>query len=630
MEPVGADTRRFEWKRWGIGAALALALTIVTWPVGFTIAQPGIDPSWMLALELAHNEGMDWGRDIVFTYGPLGIGIYPVATASGTLIASLLLAFLMHFLMVAAIFLAFRRQYGLLVTTVLTYIVAGAVGTIQADETVVAAFGFSVLALTVPPRAAQRAALALAIGGGALAAFSLLVKLNNGVAVAMIVAAALAAAPAPKRTLAIGVASGLVSLVLFWLLAGQALPALADYLRNSIEVVGGYVEAMGVEDAGPAGQWHLLVILGSAAVVSALVWTSFPDLDKRRRAAILAGVLLFHYFILREVFLRHSLARGTFIVLLVPIVLMIPWPRRRRGLSLAIAAALGVAYLACYTVPPGEIWAPKKRTKAIASQFRDALDSDRVDQLVADGKAGMRAVEYAPTPPVIRALRGRCVHAEPVEVVAIWAYNLDWCPLPAFQSYTAYTSRLDQLNADRYADPEEGPNGILRGAFAIDARHQAWESPKAMLALLCNFVEVEHDAIWQALVRVPDRCGEPRPAGEVEGELGSPIDLPPLPRDAVLVAHVEGMEIGGVERLKMIFGRPEERLVMVDEWGPYRVVPDTVGSGLTISVPPWIDYPSPFNLGFAPRTLTPSINGQEGQSVTIRLTEVPIRRAAGT
>ena len=223
MERAGAETRRLEWRRWGIRAGLVLALTIVTWPVASTIAQPGLDPSWMLGLALAHEGGLDWGRDLVFTYGPLGTGVYPIATSSGVLLASLLIAFLMHLLMVAAIFLAFRRQWGLVATTALTYIVAGAVGTIQADETVVAAFGFSVLALTVPPRSAQRAALALAVGGGALAAFSLLVKLNNGVAVAAIVAAALAAAPAPKRTLAIGVASGLVSLVILWLLAGQSL-----------------------------------------------------------------------------------------------------------------------------------------------------------------------------------------------------------------------------------------------------------------------------------------------------------------------------------------------------------------------------------------------------------------------
>ena len=556
MEPAGAEARRLDWRRWGAGGALVLLLTIVSWPVPATMATPGLDPSWMLGLALAQEQGLAWGRDIIFTYGPLGIGVYPIAVSSGTLLASLLIAFVMHLLMVGTIFVALRRQYGPLGSALLTFLVATAVGTIQADETVVAAFGLAVLALTAPPDKARRAALALAIGGGALVSFSLLVKLNNGIAAAGIVAAALAATPAPKRSLAIGAASGLVSLVVLWLLAGQPLLALDDYARNSLDTIGGYVEAMGVEEAGAPGQWHLLVIVGSAIVVSALAWTSFPDLGNRRRAALVTAILLVHYFILREVFIRHSLAQGTFLVLLVPIVLMIPWPRPRRGLSLGIAAVLLVSYLTSFAVSPGEIWAPKKRATAMAKQFRDALDGQRVDQLVAAGKAGIRAVDYAPSPAVIGALRGRCVHAEPVEVSALWGEDLDWCPLPAFQSYTAYTSRLDQLNADRYADPERGPDGVLRGAFAVDTRHPAWESPKAMLALLCNFAEVERDDVWQALVRIPDRCGEPRPAGEVTGELGSPIALPRPAGNAVLVAHVEGMQIDGVERLKMLYRPP--------------------------------------------------------------------------
>ena len=223
------------WKRWGARAVLFLALTVVTWPVADIVAGPSLDPSWMLGLELAHLEGVDWGSDLIFTYGPLGIGAHPVAISSGTLLASLLLAFAMQLLVVAVLYVAFRRQYGPMGSILLTYLVAGAVGSLQSDSLLVSAFGISVLALTVPRRSAQHAAWALAVGGGALAAFSVLVKLNTGAAVAAIVAAALLAAPSPKRTLALGAGSGLVTLVALWLIAKQPLPALGDYLRNAIE-----------------------------------------------------------------------------------------------------------------------------------------------------------------------------------------------------------------------------------------------------------------------------------------------------------------------------------------------------------------------------------------------------------
>jgi hypothetical protein len=32
----------------------------------------GLDPSWQLALSKAHGQHLDWGKDIIFTYGPLG------------------------------------------------------------------------------------------------------------------------------------------------------------------------------------------------------------------------------------------------------------------------------------------------------------------------------------------------------------------------------------------------------------------------------------------------------------------------------------------------------------------------------------------------------------------------------
>ena len=104
--------------------------------------------------------------------------------------------------------------------------------------------------------------------------------------------------------------AGAVSLAVLWLLAGQPLPAVGDYLRNAIDTVGGYVEAMGYEEGGSAGEWQLLVILGSAATLSVLAWASFPGIGERRRGALAVAVLAVHYFVLREVFVRHSLGRG--------------------------------------------------------------------------------------------------------------------------------------------------------------------------------------------------------------------------------------------------------------------------------------------------------------------------------
>ena len=41
---------------------------------------PGLDPGWVLGLNMAHSQGLVHGKDIVWTYGPLGYLAYPDAS----------------------------------------------------------------------------------------------------------------------------------------------------------------------------------------------------------------------------------------------------------------------------------------------------------------------------------------------------------------------------------------------------------------------------------------------------------------------------------------------------------------------------------------------------------------------
>jgi hypothetical protein len=147
-----------------------------------------------------------------------------------------------------------------------------------------------------------------------------------------------------------------------------------------------------------------------------------------------------------------------------------------------------------------------------------------------------------------------------------------------------------------------------------------------MLALLCNFRSAADGGGWQALVRVPDRCGEPRSLGSVEGELGQPIELPPAPPGTVLIGRVHGLEIGAFERIEMLIARPAVRRISINGEPSHRVVPDTVQDGLILDVPAAVDYPRPFNLGQDAKTLTAEVEKESGGSVTVDLEAVPIGR----
>jgi len=52
-------------------ACVAYALLLLA-PWRFVLPAPGLDPSWIQVVAHAAQAGWQWGRDIVFTYGPLG------------------------------------------------------------------------------------------------------------------------------------------------------------------------------------------------------------------------------------------------------------------------------------------------------------------------------------------------------------------------------------------------------------------------------------------------------------------------------------------------------------------------------------------------------------------------------
>jgi hypothetical protein len=601
---------------------LVVLLVALTWPVTSLLAQANLDNSAMIGLSLAVSRGLAFGRQIVFTYGPLGFVTHPLALTPGVVLVGVIGIGLIQLAFAAVLLRGLERNFSrplavaaaLVVVSVVTTAeptVSAGLATPMESPLVDIAFGLVAIALAPPVAVSARPAVKLALAGGILAGLASLVKLNDGAAVIAIVAVGLLGAGARRRTLPLAALTLVLTVVIAWLALGQPLGALPDYVRNSAAVIGGNVDALGKNAMGAGGQWEVAVVILSAAILSVGAWRSLAQAPRRRRAALAAAVLLVHYFVAREMFGRYDVVHVAALVLLVPIPLMIPWRLEKRGVGLAAAAALAVASLAVLGMGGaslGSVFEPIGRASALISDIGTVLSPAHA---IAQGRAGIRAADEI-APALAADLDGHCVNVEPFELSAVFAYpSWNWCPIPAMQSYTAYTTSLDDLDAASYANARTGPDAVLRQlGGTVDGRNAAWDSPAAMLSLLCHFSEVAREGIWQLLARIPDRCGAPKVLGVLRSNGVAAVAVPPEPAGMVLVAEIHGLGIGAGERLRTLFTRADVRTLSINNTVTFRVVPDTLTDGLVLDVPAGADYAPPFNLSLSAHSIEAAIHGR--------------------
>ena len=147
--PRVSSARAALWAALRSNWLLAGLLAVVTWPVGDLAPQAGLDPSWAAGLYMAAHNGLDYGRDIAFTFGPLGFlqipspllpqahgtrsGLHRRRPVCGCCLAGLYAA---------------RRSFSLLPALLLTFVAASV---LSGERVVALAFLLSILALD--PRA---------------------------------------------------------------------------------------------------------------------------------------------------------------------------------------------------------------------------------------------------------------------------------------------------------------------------------------------------------------------------------------------------------------------------------------------------------------------------------------------
>jgi hypothetical protein len=592
--------------RWTL---VPLAITAIAWQPMVLLPGAGVDPSWQAGLEMAVHSGITFGNHMIFTYGPLGFLNVPQLWYAhlGELAFAYLV--LIRLALAIALFAAARESFGAVAAFVIAAIVASVDG--ELVEMVV----FLIVAVAAVDRAVWgRRAVALVTASGAFAGIELLVKVSTGISLAAMTVVLVATLPGSRarrgRYVGAAVAGFAVALVAGWGATGQSFAALGDYFVNSARIVSGYAGAMGIAD--PSLAWgHAAAFLGLALGLWG-AWQMTATGTRRRRVGIVVLWLVFWFFAFKEGFVRQDALHTTwFFEGLLGGFVALRWRAAQRPAALIGIGALLALALAAQGVTFGTDFAPTSHVKAAFDDLRSVVDEGRSNAFRVAGRAAIMATETI-DPQSLALLRGHTVAVFPQEIALAWAYGLNWDPLPVEQSYSAYTSSLDELDVADLAS-RRAPERIIVDPphNELDGRLPAFDEAQTSRAILCRYRSLRATAGFDVLALGADRCSAPAPLATVHADWGQAVSVPPPPNGHSLVSvRIGGVGIGGLERITALFYKPAERFVSLNGATLRRLVTATAADGLPLRASPGVDEPAPFNFAPGARTIAVSRTGQ--------------------
>lgn len=504
---------------------------LISLPLPHRRFETGLDPSWMLGLNWAHAEGLVAGRDIVFSYGPLGYLVFP-DPISGEPVLALVFRIGLYLLSMFALYrLAWIMQSRMAAFwTVLMFGLGVALDALSDENQVVVAITAVTLLVLVDRSGWQFAELYLL---SFLAGFSVLVKLNHGtegVALFIAVVGAVAAQNWPptrptRRRLLMAVGLLPLTVAVLFLASTGSLLALGSYLLNGWQIVSGYSETMGV----PGPLWQAVLAVASIAAAFGAVLLVSGDLHAWLPG--LAPAMIATYFVFKHSIVRQpshvTQFQVRFAMGLLFLLVCARLPRDRRLVlifqlfSLAVGYAVGVERYPWFDTDLKARLELREAPARLVAFLHWPSSWDRFRTESSTIRARLRLPDG-----FHRLIGGGSVDAIPWDVDVVQSNGWKWQPRPVFQSYSAYTPALDELNGE-HLESSRAAGFILLNFSSIDGRHPFLETPFSWRALLDRYdLKMASTDLFLLQHRQDSRFAPPAAIGHSIAHWGEDISVP--------------------------------------------------------------------------------------------------------
>jgi hypothetical protein len=485
FSPAKLSQLRHSLLRVVCAAALFLLILVVFLPLSPSMPGPGLDTSWMMAMNEAVAQHLVFGRDIVFTFGPYAsiyTELYHPATDRMMMGGCLFLG-----LAYGALLLLLGKNQKSYLLLLCGFLVAALVSSRDAllySYPLVEAL--VVYRMTLPDRDTMSLRLTKPLESGTALLFAplgLLPLIKVSLLPLCGIIAVLCAAMlwgGRKRALAFAaVAMPALFCVAFWGAARQPLLGLPRFFLSTLQIIAGYTEAM----AYPGDSWEcLLYVFASAAVLLVLVRTVPGPRGSKFFPGAAYGLFLFWAF--KGGFVRHdpwhnNTAGGA--ILIAGFLLVFVVGEKRALLPLALAALVwgyighGAVLNIAHEIPVNLEATLVRAMRGVAKRWQSGALQKEYDLSIGSLGTAFPIDRFDGTTDIYS-----------VNQSWLFASENMWAPRPVVQSYSVYTPGLAELDLE-HLKHAGAPDNIIFRVEPIDGRLASLEDGLSWPAIINGY-----------------------------------------------------------------------------------------------------------------------------------------------
>ncbi|MCO5950815.1 hypothetical protein [Mucilaginibacter flavidus] len=436
----------------------------------------GLDVSWKMTLDYAFAKHWVWGKDIVYTYGPLanlstrtGLG-FP---AWAMVVFDVFLV--LNFYFVFADFIKNNASKPLAIAIVIC--LALLVNPCFGSDTAWILLFFIIYWMIKTFDKPRPLYLAILI---TLTILAFYIKMNTGLIAMVLLCSHFINLFTAKKLTIINMSGWFAWFIVLIMLSAILLNvSILGYITGSLEIIKGYNDVMYLDESHAVIETALyLLFLAMLALLLYSLWRQVAAKKHNQIMYTIAGIV-FLFLLQKQAVLRNDAQHLYEYFSFAPLLLLCNFTAGNHQKStLKYSLIILIFALGFVLYNRGLAYSLSSRITAPFTYIKQVVDHNKAAHLSQPGK------RYIPQR-VLDIIGNKTADVFPWDSEYVIENKLNYKPRPVFQSFSAYTEGLEKINYDYFV--KQAPNFLIYDYDAIDNRYPFNDESLANLFILRNY-----------------------------------------------------------------------------------------------------------------------------------------------